>query len=233
MRTLLERDHDNTKYILVGHKRWPEESDLLSVHLSSNPSHSLLCSCCPHLPLLPPTSSLYFCILSLPPLLFPLSHTLAAIYKGAPKFVHPRRKDGWMICRICVIVLRVCWGAVSVWTLHMRVGVRYDANRTSCVVALLFFFFFFWCSVQKSPHEHTQKHTFCVALSHPLLSHSCSNGFHWHQIQRFILPKQIQLMQTTWDCLEEKSCQKSLLGWCQKSSSWLNPIFALKRPFNI
>lgn len=95
-------------------------------------------------------------------------------------------------CIVCVLrgwerIDAVC---VFVW----------DMMQTEQAVLLLFF----WCSAQKSPH----KHTFYVALSHPFFSHSCSNGFHWHQIQRFILLKQIQLMQTTWDCYMETQAAK-------------------------
>lgn len=42
---------------------------------------------------------------------------------------------------------------------------------------------------------------------------SCSNGSRWHQVQRFIFPKQIHLMKTTWDCL---LLPKLTASWCKK-----------------
>lgn len=85
---------------------------------------------------------------------------------------------------------------------------------------------------KKSPHRHTLKRTFSFMIAHCFLSHSCSNGFHWQKMKRFIRRKQIQLMQTTWDCCRKKKDKYHC--WADIKNPHADLIqFALKRSFSI
>lgn len=101
------------------------------------------------------------------------------------------------------LLLRDCVCTQGLWVYRHCISMFvWDMMQTEQAVLLLCLFLKF------CPKITTQTHSKTHFLCHPPLSHSCSNGFHWHHIQRFILPKQIQLMQTTWDCYRKKKAAR-------------------------
>lgn len=106
------------------------------VHL--RPLPVLIMCLCSHSPI----HFLHFHIRAAQPPFPSLAHINCNLQRLAQLLVRSGIKDGWMICCVCVIL---CSDALFVWARARRrahVCVRYDANRTSCLVAPPF-----WCFV--------------------------------------------------------------------------------------
>lgn len=103
----------------------------------------------PLLPLLHSLPALSYSQAAQPPF-SSLAHINCNLQRLAQVLLHSGIKDGWMICCVCVIL---CTGALPVWV-RAHVCVRYDANRTSCLVAPLF-----WCWVQKKRRKESRSKT--------------------------------------------------------------------------
>lgn len=112
---------------------------------------------------------------------FFLSHTLAAIYKGKPKFCASQHKR-WMndLLFLCDFIPCVLW---ALWVYrHCVCMFVWDMMQTEQAVFLLDCVF---DVLSKNHHTNIQMHTFSFSISHCArsISRPCSNGIHWHQTQ--------------------------------------------------
>lgn len=209
---------------------WPLNISLFSLPIFSHPFHTRFslssASVSTHSFFL---SLFILCFLALP--FSSLTH-ISCNLQWVPKFCAFQHKR-WMNdllhlcdCYVCAEGLRVYRRCVCVF--------GWDMMQTEQAVSLL-------CRVfdvlSKNHHTNTLKNTLSVSCS--LIPFSLTYvqmafiGIKYKASYCRNKSSSCKQHEIVIEGEKKHNCQKSLLGWCQKSSSWLNPIFALKRPFNI